>query len=105
MRRKRLATVSILVLLALVVSLIAVRSGMLHYLLGRTIRPGMTFHQVYSRMGKPYIGFGLPQKGTKEKTHLFYTIPFQKYLVVNFVGDIVDDPPVSICDRSAIRFE
>jgi len=63
------------------------------------IRTGMTFKEVYAILGKPDIGFGLPQKGTKEKSWLYYAIPNEKYLVVNFIGDLVDDPPTSVESR------
>jgi len=63
------------------------------------IKAGMTFRKVYAILGKPDIGFGLPQKGTKEISWLYYAIPNDKYLVVNFVGDRVDDPPTSIESR------
>jgi len=56
----------------------------------------MTFREVYAILGDPDIGFGLPQKCTKEKSWLYYAIPNEKYLVVNFIGNRVDDPPTYI---------
>lgn len=53
-------------------------------------------------MGKPDIGFGLPQKNTDEASWLYYKIPFDKYLVVNFKGYYVDNPPTSIENKFAI---
>lgn len=69
---------------------------------GRVIKTGMTFKEVYAILGNPDIGFGLPQKCTKEESWLYYAIPDNKYLVVNFIGDRVDDPPTSIESRHSI---
>jgi hypothetical protein len=66
------------------------------------IKTGMSFREVYAILGRPDIGFGLPQKCTKEKSWLFYAVPNEKYLVVNFVGDRVDDPPTSIESRHVV---
>ena len=84
-----------------VLSLSAFSSGCGTYNLcaGRTIRSGMPFDKVYSRMGKPDVGFGLPQKSTTERSSLYYNIPFKRYLVINFVGYVVDEPATSIEDR------
>ena len=76
--------------------------GTHHYLLGQTVRPGMPFDRVYRRVGKPDVGFGLPRKGPKRKSRLFYEIPFNKYLVINFVGYVVDDPPASVESRRVL---
>jgi hypothetical protein len=73
-----------------------------HYCMGKTIRPGTTYPTVYSLMGKPYLGFGVPQKNTDETSFLFYKIPFDNYLVVNFKGYYVDDPPISIEDKFSL---
>jgi hypothetical protein len=69
---------------------------------GRQIKTGMTFREVYAILGEPDVGFGLPQKCTKEVSWLYYEIPNDRYIVVNFIGDLVDDPPTSIEDRSAL---
>lgn len=66
------------------------------------IKAGMTFHQVYRIMGKPDVGFGLPQKGSKEQSWLYYETPDNKYLIINFIGDQVADPPISIEDRNVL---
>ena len=73
-----------------------------HYCIGKTIRPGTSFKTVHTLMGKPNIGLGLPQKNTEEMSWLYYKIPFDKYLVVNFKGYYVDNPPTSIEDRFAV---
>jgi len=66
------------------------------------IKAGMTFHQVYRIMGRPDVGFGLPQKGSKEQSWLYYKTPDNKYLIINFIGDRVADPPISIEDRNVL---
>ena len=68
------------------------------------IKPEMSFRQVYRILGRPNIGWGLPQKGSKERSNLYYEIPGDKYLIVHFIGDRVDDPPTSIEDRSVLVF-
>ena len=68
------------------------------------IKSGMTFHKVYRILGKPDVGWGLPQKGSKEGSDLYYRIPGDKYLIVHFVGYYVGDPPTSIEDRSVLVF-
>ena len=73
------------------------------YLRRQTIRPGMTFTQVYHFMGKPVVGFGLPQKGTG-KSWIYYRIPFNRYLVVNFEDDKVSNPPISIESRNILVY-
>jgi len=73
-----------------------------HYCIGKTIRPGTSFKTVYVLMGKPDIGFGLPQKNTEETSWLYYKIPSNRYLVVNFKGYYVDNPPTSIEDKFAV---
>lgn len=50
-------------------------------------------------MGDPALGFGLPQKNTTETSWLYYKIPFNRYLVVNFKGYTVNDPPTNIEGR------
>lgn len=70
--------------------------------MGQTIRPGMTFAQVWHRMGKPDVGWGMPEKGSTNTSSLFYKIPFRKYLVVNFDGDKVGKPPISIESRNIL---
>jgi hypothetical protein len=72
------------------------------YLMGQTIRPGMTLAQVYHRMGRPDVGWGLPEQGSTNTSWLFYEIPFRKYLVVNFDGDKVGKPPISIENRNVL---
>jgi len=66
------------------------------------IKAGMTFHQVYRIMGRPDVGFGLPQKSSKEQSWLYYKTPDNKYLIINFIGDRVADPPISIEDRNVL---
>lgn len=63
------------------------------------IKTGVTFKEVYAILGKPDIGFGLPQECTKEESWLYYAIPNDKYLVVNFIDGPVDDPLTSIESR------
>ena len=84
---------------AVSVSLFLSGCGTQHYLMGQTIRAGMTLKQVSSRMGKPDVGFGLPEKKGTGPSWLYYRIPFGKYLVVNFDGDKVGKPPVSVESR------
>jgi hypothetical protein len=79
--------------------------GVDHYLMGHTIRPGMTLKQVYSRMGKPDVGFGLPAPQATEPSWLYYEIPFGNYLVVNFDGDKVGKPPIAIESRKGAFVE
>ena len=78
--------------------------GTSNYLMGQTIRPGMTLPQVYHRMGKPDVGFGLPERGSTNSSWLYYKIPFRKYLVVNFDGDKVGKPPISIEGRGVLVY-
>ena len=92
----------ILVLILVVSSIIISGCSTYHYCVGKTIRPGASFKTVYALMGKPDVGFGLPQKNTDEASWLYYKIPFDKYLVVNFKGYYVDNPPISIEDRFAL---
>jgi hypothetical protein len=68
----------------------------------KQIKTGMTFRKVYAILGEPDVGFGLPQKGTNEPSWLYYEIPNDRYIVVNFIGDLVGDPPTSIEDRSTL---
>ena len=84
--------------LAVVLIVTLTGCGSCNYVMGQTIRPGMTLGQVHHRMGKPDVGFGLPQKG-EGQSFLSYKIPFNKYLVVNFDGDKVGDPPIEIESR------
>ena len=79
--------------------------GHYHYIVGKTlISPGMNYNTVYGIMGKPYLSFGLPQKCSNETSWLYYKVPSDKYLIINFVGFKVDDPPISVEDRSVLVF-
>ena len=98
MNKKHLIFVSIL----LVSLIFSSGCSTYHYCIGKTIQPGTSFKTVYSLMGKPDVGFGLPQENTDETSWLYYKIPYKKYLVVKFKGYYVDDPPTSIEDRFAI---
>ena len=68
------------------------------------IKAGMTFHHVYRIMGRPNVGWGLPQKGSTERSDLYYKIPGDRYLIIHFVGDRADNPPTSIEDRNVLVF-
>ncbi len=73
-----------------------------HYCIAKTIRTGTSFKTVHALMGKPDFGFGLPQKNTDETSWLYYKIPFDKYIVVNFKGYYVDKPSTSIENKFAL---
>lgn len=101
---KYVATISLFVALLCFLVFVVFSCGREQKNLSRAgqIKTGMTLREVYAVLGKPDVGFGLPQKGAEGPSWLYYKIPNDRYIVVNFVDDRVGDPPTSIEDRSSL---
>ena len=96
---KKLVTI---VLLVIVISITTTCSTWNNNSRAQLIKPGMTFNEVYKLMGNPDIGWGLPQKGSGQESMLFYEIPGDRYVIVNFKGDVVSAPPISYIDKAGV---